>query len=191
MLPLIEGSILLDDIDISRVSSSTVRAAFNVIPQTPVLFPVSIRTNLDVLGIHSDSSIISILQKFDLWSSVESRGGLDADIDTTPLGQGQTQLLCIARGLLNIGKKKILLFDEFTSSLDKEMEERVIRLVRTEYKGLTVVAIAHRLDTIIEFDKVMVFERGELVEHGAPQELLKIKGGSFVALWEEYVNGRS
>jgi ATP-binding cassette subfamily C (CFTR/MRP) protein 1 len=190
MLPIVEGSILLDDVDICQISSFVVRSAFNVVPQTPLLFPGSIRTNLDPTGIHSDSSITSILQKLNLWDIVASRGGLDADIDATPFGQGQKQLLYIARSLLSNGDRKILLFDESTSSLDKEMEQMVMQLVEAEYKGLTVVAVAHRLDTIIGFDKVMVLEGGELVEHGSPQQLLEIEGGSFRALWE-YMKGRS
>lgn len=146
---------------------------------------------MDTLGIHSDSSITSILQKLDLWDVIASRGGLDADIGITPFGQGQKQLLCIARSLLSNGDRKILLLDEFTSSLDKKIEHRVMRLVESEYKGLTVVAVAHRLDTIMEFDKVMILDKGEVVEHGIPRQLLEIEGGSFRALWEEYIKGRS
>lgn len=191
MLPILEGSILLDDVDISHISSSAVRSTFNVVPQTPLLFPGSIRTNLDATGVHSDSRIASILKQFNLWDIVASRGGLDADIDVTPFGQGEKQLLCIARSLLSNEDKKILLLDECTSSLDKEMEQEVMQLVETECKGITVVAIAHRLDTIMGFDKVMILDRGELIEYGTPQQLLGIEGGSLRALWEEHMKGRA
>jgi ATP-binding cassette subfamily C (CFTR/MRP) protein 1 len=107
------------------------------------------------MGTHSDLSITSVLCKLDLWDVVASRGGFHADIDATPFGQGQKQLLCIARSLLNNGDRKILLLDEFSSSLDKEMEQKVIQLVKTEYKRLTVMAVAHRLDTIMGFNKVI------------------------------------
>jgi len=119
------------------------------------------------------------------------RGGLDAEIDATPFALGQKQLLCIARSLLSNIDRKIMLFDEFTSSFDREMEDRVMQLMQTECKGLTVVAVAHRLDTIMGFDKVMILERGEMVEYGTPQELLEIENGSFRALWEGYMEGRS
>lgn len=157
---------------------------FNVVPQTPVLMPGSVRKNLDPAGAHRDDELSVILDKVGLLEVIRSRGDLDVDMDSLALSQGQQQLFCIARAFLCNGKKEILLLDECTSSMDHHSEQIAMDFVRTQFSGHTVMAVAHRLDTIRSFDLILVMEAGNLVECGAPDDLLAREEGAFRDLWQ-------
>lgn len=118
LVPVTNGCILVNDYDVSGIASNVVRSLYNVIPQTSVLFPGTIRANFDPFSTHSDTDLASTLQRLDLWDIISLRGGLDADMDSTPLSQGQKQVFCIGRSLVTNGKRKILILDESTSSMD-------------------------------------------------------------------------
>lgn len=92
------------------------------------------------------------------------------------------QLFAFARALLR--KSKILVLDEMTSSIDSVTEELMMRTILEEYANKTVIAVAHRLKTIVDFDKVIVMDQGKVVEMGAPGELLQNEGGMFREMWE-------
>jgi len=136
--------------------------------------------NADPYGATTDGHIIEALQKVGLWSLLESRGGLDADMNVNPLSQGQQQIFCLARTMLRTGKGKILVLDEATSSIDSDTDLLIQKLIREEFNEFTVLTVAHRLDTIMDSDRVLVLDSGRLVEIGSPEELMKCEG----AFWE-------
>ncbi|PYH48181.1 ABC transporter-like protein [Aspergillus saccharolyticus JOP 1030-1] len=181
-----EGTILIDGMDINTLSSTTVRSLFNTIPQTPVLFPGSIRDNLDPSSVCSDTELRDVLQALDLWTIVTARaGGLNADIETAPLSQGQKQLLCVGRSFLTNGDRRILLLDESTSSLDAETEAVMMRFLTERFGPQhTILAVTHRLNTVSAYDRIAVLEGGQLVEWGEPRSLREREGGYFRSLWE-------
>ena len=111
--------------------------------------------------------------------------GLDAVVDEggSNLSAGQKQLLCLARALLN--PSSILVLDEATASVDVRTDKIIQETIRTEFKDRTILTVAHRLETIMDSDKIMVLDKGELKEFGAPQELLKNEEGIFYLLCKE------
>ncbi len=100
-----------------------------------------------------------------------------------PLSQGQQQIFCLARAMLR-REGRVLVLDEATSSVDKETDTELQRLIRAEFGGWTILTVAHRLETILDSDRVLVLDKGRVVENGAPGELLAKRG----AFWE--LNGR-
>jgi ATP-binding cassette subfamily C (CFTR/MRP) protein 1 len=127
--------------------------------------------------------INSALEKVGLASLVADRGGIETDMTDVGLSQGELQLFAVARALLR--PSKVLVVDEMTSSMDHLSEKKVLDLVRTEFEGSTVLAVAHRLATIVDFDMVVVLDEGRLVESGQPQELLQKSDGHFKRMWDQ------
>jgi ABC-type multidrug transport system fused ATPase/permease subunit len=99
------------------------------------------------------------------------------------LSQGELQLFAVARALLRASK--ILVVDKMTSSMDSLLEKIILDIVRTEFKGSTILAVAHRLATIIDFEMIMVLDAGRLVESGHPRELLQKCDGQFRKMWDQ------
>lgn len=198
ILELDKGSIKIDGIDISELGLHKLRESLTLIPQEPYLMEGTLRSNVDPLQICSDSKIRQILQKVSFWESIKNpeivegtknfkknkEGNLDMFIESkgANLSLGQRQLVCIARALLK--KPKVLLMDEATASIDKKTDEIVQKLIKTELKEATVVTIAHRLNTIIQYDKLVVLRKGRKIEEGSPLSLLQ-DGGSFCQMVEE------
>ncbi|KAM4056705.1 ABC transporter [Hirsutella rhossiliensis] len=172
MIDLTCGSITVDGVDLSTVPRSVVRSALNIIPQEPYFFHRTLAQNLDSSGSASAAAMRSALEKVQLWDVVESAGGLDSELDVETLSQGQRQLLALARAVLRPGR--IVVLDEATSnsSVDKHVAEVMQRIIREEFKGRTVIAVAHQLSTIIDLDHIMVMDAGQLVESASPAELL-------------------
>lgn len=140
------------------------------IPQDSFILNETVRVNADPPGAVTDDIIIAALCKVQLWSTINARGGLDAQMKSQPLSQGQQQLFCLARAMLRQGK--ILILDEATSSVDVETDRLMQRLIREEFSQHTIITIAHRLDTILDSDMVVVLDKGEIAESGPPRELL-------------------
>ena len=167
------GSITVDGIDTRDVSLPRLRSAFAVIPQSPVLFSGTVRSNVDPNGNHSDDDIWLALRKASLEEKVKGLPGqLDHAVteDGGNLSQGQCQLVCISRALLV--DRKILLCDEATSSVDSATDAAIQRILRSQFADRTVLTIAHRLQTIAHCDLVTVLDQGAVVEQGPPLELL-------------------
>lgn len=140
------------------------------IPQDPFILNGSVRLNADPSGKVPDDLIIDALSKIHLWPVILSRGGLDTDLNLQPLSQGQQQLFCLARAMLR--KSKILILDEATSNVDHETDQLMQKIIRQEFKSHTVITVAHRLDTILDADKIAVMDSGKLVEFDSPHALL-------------------
>ncbi|KAK4201212.1 putative ABC transporter [Triangularia verruculosa] len=177
------GSISIDGIDTSTVPREDVRRRLVGVPQHPFLLKGSVRLNVDPLGQATDAQIQAALQEVKVWDMVHKLGGLGADIDSLNLSQGQKQLFCLARAIVRPGN--ILVLDEATSTLDGKTEEMVQRLIRRKFCDYTILAVAHRLDTIMDFDKVVVLDKGKVVEFGSPWKLVEEagEGGMFKKLW--------
>ena len=118
-----------------------------------------------------DETIIKALVKVNLWSLLEARGGLDAEIKDQALSKGQLQILCLARVMLK-STGKVLILDEPTSNMDMATDQQIHELLRKEFPTHTTIIISHRLESILMSDKICVMEGGRLVEFGSPQDLL-------------------
>lgn len=149
------------------------RRLIGAIPQTPFLFAGSVRDNLDPLNRHSDEMLWTELKNVQMVDQIKEAGGLSAEVGEGGgmLSVGERQLLCLARALLQ--KPKILVLDEATANVDMKTDEMIQRALRTEFRHSTVLVIAHRLNTIIDCDLVLVLDHGRVVEVGSPLELLQ------------------
>ncbi len=167
------GSITIDGIDISKLGLHELRHKLTIIPQDPVLFAGSLRMNLDPFDSYQDENIWKVLELSRLKDFVS---GLEVGLDHTiseggeNLSVGQRQLVCLGRALLR--KSKVLILDEATAAVDLETDEFIQSTIRKEFAGCTVLTIAHRLNTIMDYDKIMVLDKGRLVEFAPPQQLL-------------------
>lgn len=184
MLEITDGSVVIDEIDISTIPRNILRERLTVIPQDPIFLKGTIKENLDPLGLAPvPSSLETVLTKVGLWEIVTNAGGLDVPMNADELlSHGQRQLFCLARAMLR--KSKILVIDEATASVDLRTDEWMQEIIEREFVGCTVIAVAHRLQTIRHYDSIAVFEGGRVVEAGEPEELLGVEGGRFRALWE-------
>ncbi|KAL3943936.1 MAG: hypothetical protein SGBAC_001970 [Bacillariaceae sp.] len=180
------GSIQIDSVDIRSVGLKALRESLSIIPQDPVLFTGTVRTNLDPTSKRSDDEMWQSLESAspELAKQFHSAGGLDTPISEGGgnLSQGQRQLLCLARALLR--SSRVLVLDEATSSVDAGTDKQVQETIRSQFvdKGVTVITVAHRLDTIMNYDKVAVLGDGELIEYGVPAVLAHRSGGEFKRL---------
>ncbi|KAL1959109.1 hypothetical protein VTO42DRAFT_2896 [Malbranchea cinnamomea] len=170
MIELSGGTITIDGIDISTIPRQEIRSRITGVAQDAFLLRGTLRLNADPSGYLSDGAIINALKAVHLWSVVEERGGLDADIDDLHLSHGQKQLLCLARAMLR--PSTILILDEATSNVDTKTDEIMQRVIRERLSRHTIIAVAHKLDTILDFDKVALLDAGELIEYDDPYTLL-------------------
>ncbi|KAE8368379.1 hypothetical protein BDV27DRAFT_168126 [Aspergillus caelatus] len=182
LIELTSGTINIDGLDISLLGRNHLRAQLNCIPQEPFILPgCSVRLNVDPgISIHDDI-IIDALKKVQLWDAVRGLGGLDATISPDTFSPGQKQLLCFARAMVR-PEGKILVLDEATSSIDTKTDDLIQSLIRSEFADHTVIAIAHRLETIVDFDEIIVVDAGRVEEQGPPAVLLE-RGGAFAELY--------
>ncbi|KAF3676906.1 DNA-binding protein GT-1 [Capsicum annuum] len=169
-----EGCILVDGIDISKIGLQDLRSKLSMIPQDPTLFDGTIRTNLDPLLQHTDQEIWEVLQKCHLADIVKQDIRLlDAPVeeDGENLSVGQRQIVCLARVLLQ--KRRILVLDEATASVDTETDNVIQKTIREETNGCTVITVAHRIPTVIDNDLVLVLAEGKILEFDTPNQLLR------------------
>ncbi|TWU72156.1 hypothetical protein ED733_003640 [Metarhizium rileyi] len=164
------GAITIDGVDVSAVDPTQLRQRINIVSQDAFLFPGTIRLNLNPFSSASDDAIISALERVGLWSMVQEKGGLEADMDDKVWSAGQKQLFCLARALIR--KSKVLFLDEAMSSVDASTERIAHDIISTDFKGCTVLSIIHRLSHIHAFDRVAVMAEGSLIEYDEPAKLL-------------------
>jgi len=179
------GRILIDGVDVSMVGLDALRSSISIIPQDPVLFSGTIRFNLDPFNLYSDMKLWSALKKSKLDNLIHSLpNGLQSVISEGEDGfsAGQKQLLCLARALVR--ESPILLLDEATSSVDYDTDALIQNTIREEFgKGkTTVLTIAHRLRTIIDSDRVLILDAGQVVEFDTPSTLLADPSSRFSQL---------
>jgi len=183
MLDLNNGSIIIDGEDISEFPRQDTRFRLNAIPQDPYFLYGNVRLNMDPYETSTDELIIRALTKVELWTILESKGGLDAKLDSDSLSHGQRQLFCLARSVLR--DSKVVVLDEVTSSVDQKTDELMQRIIREEFANKTIIAIAHRLETIMDFDRIAVLDRGILIECDTPAALLA-RQSAFKQLYSTY-----
>ena len=195
------GSICIDGLDISTLKLHDLRTRLAIIPQEPVLFSGTIRSNLDPFDQFSDEQLKEALRGVHLISSGETTPAqviepaepaaaatpenINVFTDLTSpisasggnLSQGQRQLLCLARAILT--RPKVLILDEATSAVDMATDALIQRSIREEFANTTLLVVAHRLSTVADFDKILVLESGKEKEYGSPRELMQIEGGVF------------
>ncbi|KAI8813612.1 P-loop containing nucleoside triphosphate hydrolase protein [Cladochytrium replicatum] len=177
------GSVVIDGRDISDLGLYTLRSRMQIIPQEPVLFEGTIRTNLDLEDELADDDIWNGLEQVGLKAYVlKQEKKLDAPITEggENLSVGQRQLMCLARAILK--KPRILVMDEATASVDTKADKLIQESIETHFRETTVISIAHRLNTIAGFDRVMVLDGGNLIEFDSPHTLLKNPASLFTSL---------
>ncbi|PVH72950.1 putative ATP-binding cassette transporter [Cadophora sp. DSE1049] len=165
-----DSSITIDGIDITKLPREVVRSSLNAIPQEPFFIRGTVRANADPLHQHTDEAITEAIKKVHLWGIVSNKGGLDTQLDAEFFSHGQRQLFCLARAILR--KSKVVILDEATSNVDTKSDELMQEVIRKEFKDCTIIAVAHRLDTILDFDRIALLSEGELKEFDSPQALL-------------------
>jgi ABC-type multidrug transport system fused ATPase/permease subunit len=166
-----ESSITIDGVDITSLPRQFVRERLNAIPQEPIFITGNVRLNADPFGQHTDMAIIRAIEKVKLWELIQQKGGLDAELDTEFFSHGQRQLFCLARAILR--KSKVVILDEATSSVDANSDELMQQVIRKEFNDCTIIAVAHRLNTIMDFDRIALLSGGKLLEFDTPQALLE------------------
>lgn len=174
------GSIIIDGQDISKMGLHDLRSRLTIIPQDPVLFAGSLRMNLDPFEKSTDAQLWTALAHAHLKDFVsELPAALNYEISESGenLSVGQRQLVCLARALLR--KTKILILDEATAAVDLETDDLIQNTIRREFKDCTVLTIAHRLNTIMDSDRVIVLDGGYVAEYASPAKLLENRKSMF------------
>ncbi|KAJ2292050.1 hypothetical protein IW139_000547 [Coemansia sp. RSA 353] len=180
------GQILIDGEDIAKYGLFDVRSKLSIIPQDPVLFAGTVRENLDPFNSYSDQNIWQALEHAHLADFIRTK---DERLEFVVMQSGenfsigQRQLICLARALLK--RAKVLVLDEATAAIDNATDTIIQESIRKEFKNCTVLTIAHRLNTIIDSDMILVIDGGRLAEYDTPQNLLENENSLFAKLVEE------
>ncbi|XP_052861311.1 probable multidrug resistance-associated protein lethal(2)03659 [Anopheles cruzii] len=172
------GSIVIDARDTQQMGLHELRAKLSIIPQEPVLFSGTLRYNLDPFDEYPDEKLWRALKEVKLEEAVnELPSGLSSKINEggSNFSVGQRQLVCLARAILR--ENKILVMDEATANVDPQTDQLIQQTIREKFSDCTVLTIAHRLNTVMDSDKVLVMDAGKCVEFGTPYELLTTDGG--------------
>ncbi|XP_018496938.2 multidrug resistance-associated protein 1 [Galendromus occidentalis] len=181
-----QGRIIIDDIAIADIGVHDLRKKLSIIPQDPILFSGTLRLNLDPFGGHKDEELWHAIEHAHLKRFVAKQDkGLDFEISEggENLSVGQRQLLCLARALLR--NSKILVLDEATAAVDVLTDSLIQETIQTEFASCTIITIAHRINTIINYDKILVLDAGEVREFDSPQNLLADTSSLFSAIVNE------
>jgi len=177
------GKIMIDGLDISKLGLHDLRSRLTIIPQDPVLFSGTLRMNLDPFNKERDESVWRALELAHLNNFVRGlTSGLQHQVAEggENLSVGQRQLVCLGRALLR--KTRVLVLDEATAAVDLETDDLIQRTIRTQFQDCTVLTIAHRLNTIMDYDRVLVLDKGLIVEYDSPAKLLKNKTSLFYGM---------
>ncbi|XP_009792251.1 ABC transporter C family member 14-like [Nicotiana sylvestris] len=180
------GTIIIDGVDICKLGLHDLRSRFGIIPQEPVLFQGTVRSNIDPLGQYSDDEIWKSLERCQLKDVVAAKPEkLDASVVDSGenWSVGQRQLLCLGRVMLK--NSKILFMDEATASVDSQTDAVIQKIIREDFEACTIITIAHRIPTVIDCDHVLVIDDGWAKEYDRPATLLE-RPSIFAALVQEY-----
>ncbi|XP_072376502.1 probable multidrug resistance-associated protein lethal(2)03659 isoform X3 [Diabrotica undecimpunctata] len=165
----VRGRIIIDGVDIKTLRLDFLRKSIGVIPQDPILFSGTIRSNLDPFNEFTDEDIWTCLEKVGIKNYINDLYQL-VNSNSLSFSAGQKQLICLARAILH--KNIILIMDEATANMDPETDKTIYSIIRQNFHNSTILSIAHRLESILEYDKIMVLDRGELLEFDTPENLL-------------------
>ncbi|KAJ6552936.1 P-loop containing nucleoside triphosphate hydrolase protein [Mycena capillaripes] len=189
-----EGRIVIDGLDIAKIGLTDLRSRLTIIPQDPTILSGTLRTTLDVFNEYQDADIFEALRRVHLIPSEDTpeetadtvNANMFRNLDS-PVSEGgenfstgEKQLLCMARAILK--RSKILVMDEATASVDYATDELIGKTIRHEFKASTILTIAHRLRTVIDYDKIMLLDQGKIAEFDRPSVLLANKSSKFHAL---------
>ena len=178
-----EGDILIDGVSIKEMTLEHLRNLMSIIPQDPVLFTGTLRMNLDPFNVCSERQLWNALRLSNLTDYVLTLPkGLEHIFSAggDNLSVGQRQLICLARALLR--QTKILVLDEATANVDLKTDDFIQKTIRKEFKDCTIITIAHRLNTIIDYDKILVLSGGKVVQFDSPETLMKDKETLFYSM---------
>ena len=194
-----QGKILIDDVNIADLTLNKLRKNMCIIPQDPTLFESTVRDNVDPLKEYSNSEVFGILEELEFFDFLDIKSKLY--LNNNPkiyikqclnykikengenISLGKKQLLCFARAVLK--KSKIVIMDEATSTLDLKTQSIMLKALEKYFKDCTVLSIAHRIESVMNFDRIMVFDQGELKEFDKPSQLIKKKNSLFFKLYYE------
>lgn len=198
IIEAVEGHIEIDDVDTSMIGLYDLRSKLSIIPQDSQIFKGTIRSNLDPVDQYNDEDLWEALKLSHLdthvksmYEECESKEELGFNALLVPLSEGgsnlsagQRQLMCLARALT---KKncKVLILDEATANVDVDTDKIVQQTIRTVFKDRTILTIAHRLNTIIDSDRIIVLEQGRVKEFDSPENLMKTRDSLFYSLCKE------
>ncbi|KAA8588718.1 hypothetical protein FQN60_010063 [Etheostoma spectabile] len=189
LVELTGGSIIIDGTNIAQIGLDDLRSKLAIIPQEPVLFIGTVRSNLDPWDQHSDSQIWEALEKTHIKEMI-SQLPHSLHSEVTENGEnfsvGERQLLCVARALLR--NSKILILDEATAAIDNETDRLIQKTIRCAFGNCTTLIIAHRLNTVMSCSRVMVLDNGQILEFDSPAALLADENSRFRALIEASEN---
>ncbi|XP_007244903.3 ATP-binding cassette sub-family C member 12 isoform X2 [Astyanax mexicanus] len=177
------GTIMIDNLDISSLGLQDLRSQLSIIPQDPVLFIGTVRYNLDPFNNYSDEQIWLALEKTYMKQTISR---LPEKLESTVVENGENfsvgerQLICMARALLR--NSKIILLDEATASIDSETDSLIQHTIRDAFQDCTMLTIAHRINTVLECDRILVMDKGKAVEFDRPQDLIHRPDSVFASL---------
>ncbi|XP_055020441.1 ATP-binding cassette sub-family C member 4-like isoform X2 [Boleophthalmus pectinirostris] len=181
-----EGKIYIDGVLTSELGLHDLRQKMSIIPQDPVLFTGTMRKNLDPFNQHTDEQLWTALEEVQLKSVVEDLPGRLETVlaeSGSNFSVGQRQLVCLARAVLR--KNRILVIDEATANVDPRTDELIQQTIREKFKECTVLTIAHRLNTIIDSDRILVLEAGRISAYDEPYTLLQDHEGIFYKMVQQ------
>uniref|UniRef100_A0A671PQ45 Cystic fibrosis transmembrane conductance regulator n=1 Tax=Sinocyclocheilus anshuiensis TaxID=1608454 RepID=A0A671PQ45_9TELE len=181
-----EGKIIVDRVLTSEIGLHDLRQKMSIIPQDPMLFTGTMRKNLDPFSQHSDHDLWNALEEVQLKAAVEELPNkLETELaeSGSNFSMGQRQLVCLARAILR--KNRILIIDEATANVDPRTDELIQKTIRDKFKECTVLTIAHRLNTIIDSDRILVLDAGRIHEYDAPHVLLQNQNGIFYKMVQQ------
>ena len=185
ILEPLEGTIYIDDVDITQIGLDILRKNLTIIPQDPCLMEGSLKYNIDPFNKSKDEDIISILKKIGFEYTESDDHILNRKIEHggANLSVGEKQLICIARAILR--KTKIVVMDEATANIDMKTEEKIQKALQYVLNYSTVITVAHRIKTIINYDKILVLNNGKIEEFDTPTNLLKNEKSLFYQLYSK------
>ena len=179
LVDVCEGVISIDGVDISSLPKTTLRSSIAIIPQDPVLFSGTIRENVDPFSSYSDQEIWDALSKVQLKEYVNTLTDI-VDEGGQNFSVGQAQLICVARALLS--RSKVIVLDEATAAIDVETDRVIQNALRDGFRDSTCITIAHRINTIMDSDRILVMDQGQVAEYDSPSNLLKNPTSIFTSL---------